>query len=259
MNRLLTRGETGRLASRWRDIAGFRIHERHAPGPAGATLPPIVLVHGFGVSSRYFVPTALRLARHTAVFAPDLPGFGRSERPQRALRLSELVDVLAAYVDAAGLDRAALVGNSFGCQLVAELAVRRPERVAAAVLVGPTVDPRARTAPRQLARLLGTAVFEPPGLWLIVAAEYVVFGPRRTLVTLREMLRDRIEEKLPRVAAPTSVVRGARDVIVPQRWAEEAAELLSCGRLAVVPRVGHAVNYAAPRALERLVVELLCG
>ena len=257
MNRLLTRGEPGRLTSRWRDVAGFRIHERYAPGPDGATLPPIVLVHGFGVSSRYFVPTALRLARHAPVSAPDLPGFGRSERPPRALRLPELVDVLAAHLDDSGFERVALVGNSFGCQLVAELAVREPERVAAAVLVGPTVDPRARTALRQLARLVATAVFEPPGLWLIVAGEYAVFGPRRALVTLREMLGDRIEAKLPRVPARALVVRGARDVIVPQRWAEEATALLPHGRLAVVPRRGHAVNYNAPRELKRLVVALL--
>ena len=259
MNRLLTRGESGRLASAWHEVGGYGVHVRHAPGPPDARLPPVVLVHGFGVSSRYLVPTALRLSRHTRVVAPDLPGFGRSERPQHALSLAELVDVLAGLLDAGGIERAALLGNSFGCQLVAELAVRRPERVAAAILVGPTVDPRARSSLRQLGRLVATGLFEPASLWLLVGGEYVAFGPRRALVTLREMLSDRIEEKLPGIAAPTVVVRGEHDVICPQGWAEHAASLLPRGRLVVVPGAGHAVNYDAPRELERIVLELLAS
>ena len=52
---------------------------------------------------------------------------------------------------------------------------------------------------------------------------------------------------------PTLVVRGERDPIVPQYWAEEVARILPRGRLAVVPEAGHALNYSRPHDLARLV------
>jgi 2-hydroxy-6-oxonona-2,4-dienedioate hydrolase len=74
----------------------------------------VVLVHGLVVSSRYMVPTAERLTSHCRVFAPDLPGFGRNEKPPRALDVAGLSDALSAWMGELGLERAALVGNSFG-------------------------------------------------------------------------------------------------------------------------------------------------
>lgn len=214
---------------------------------------PLVLVHGIGVSSRYMVPTIKRLAPHYRVYAPDLPGFGHSYKPPRALNISELADALAAWMEAVGLQSAALLANSFGCQVVAEFAVRHPERIEKAVLQGPTVDPAARTARQQIWRLLRNAPTDPPSHALNIARDYRDCGTRRLLRTLRYMLEDRIEEKLPRVSVPLLVVRGSRDPIVPQRWAEEATALLPRGRLVVVPGAGHTMSYAAPLELARVV------
>src|SRR5829696_5903178 len=116
---------------------------------------PVVLVHGLVVSSRYMVPTAERLATHHPVFAPDLPGFGRSENPTRVLDVSGLSDALSAWMGGVGLERAMLIGNSFGCQIIADLAVRHPEHIERAILQGPTMDPRGRSVPRQIGRFPG--------------------------------------------------------------------------------------------------------
>jgi pimeloyl-ACP methyl ester carboxylesterase len=91
----------------------------------------------------------------------------------------------------------------------------------------------------------------------VIALDYLVFGPRRLLATSRHALADPLEEKLPHVRAPTLVVRGARDKIVSQRWAEEVAAGLPRGRLTVVPGKAHAVNYNAPAELARLVREFV--
>ncbi len=237
----------------------MRLHERYRDDArAGAT--PLVFVHGLGVSSRYLMPTAARLAGERRVYLPDLPGFGRSAKPPRPLDVGEHVEVLAAWLDAARLERAVLVGNSMGCQVIAELAARRPERVERAVLVGPTMDPAAPSLLRQTARLLATGLFEPPGLNLIVAAEYLlVAGPLRTLATARAALAHRLEERLPLLGAPTLVVRGSRDLIAPQAWAERVTRLLPHGRLAVVPGAAHAVNYNSPDDLARLVRAFLAA
>jgi 2-hydroxy-6-oxonona-2,4-dienedioate hydrolase len=247
------RRRTGRLESRWTLVDGQRLHARVSVYPVPAGSPPVVLVHGLLVSSRYMLPTAVRLAPYYRVYALDLPGFGKSVKPTRVLNVPELADSLAAWMAAAGLDRAVLLGNSFGCQIVVDFAVRYPQRVERAVLAGPTVDPKRRTAHQQAAHWLRNVPLEPVSLGAVLLRDLLDAGPRRVLCTFRHMLEDRIEEKLPHVQVPTLVVRGARDTTVPQRWAEEATRLLPRGRLIVIPGAPHTVNYNAPLELVRVV------
>ena len=199
------------------------------------------------------VPTAELLARHNPVFAPDLPGFGDSEKPTETLSVADLAEELATWMDAMDLDRAVLIANSLGCQVVVHLAEAHPERVEAAVLQGPTTDPQARSLPVQLGRLMIDAFREPPSLHPLVLRDYLKSGPLRVLRTFRTSMHDPIERRLPRLQVPTLVVRGARDPIVPQRWAEHAAELLPQGHVVVIPRAAHAVNYSQPHEFVRII------
>ncbi len=160
---------------------------------------------------------------------------------------------MAVWMETVGLTSAVLVGNSVGCQVVADLALRHPERVERAVLQGPTMDPEARTALRQAARLALDGTREPPSLLPIMLLDYLSAGLRRSFSTFQHALKDRIEEKLPHVRVPTLVVLGERDPIVPQRWAERVVRLLLKGRLVVVPGAAHTMNYAAPTELARVV------
>lgn len=138
---------------------------------AAAGRPPIVMVHGLGVSSRYLQPTALLLARELHVHAVDLPGFGLSSKPDLALDVSQLAEALADWLTPERIEPAVVVANSFGCQVAAELAVRWPERVRGLILLAPTVDPQARSARRHAARWLVTMPFEPPSLACVVARD----------------------------------------------------------------------------------------
>ena len=243
---------TARPESTWIEAAGGRMHARRWLGASGA--PPVVLVHGMVVSGDYMVPTAELLARSFPVWVPDLPGYGRSFKPRRVLGVSGLADALAAWMAAAGIGRAALLGNSYGCQVVAELAARRPELVERVVLVGPTVDPRARSFWAQLPRWIADAPNERFSLYPILLRDYVIrAGIPRVLATIREVLADRIEEKLPRVCAPALVVRGSRDTIAPRAWTQEVARLLPMGRYAEVPGGSHGLNHGAPAELVALV------
>jgi pimeloyl-ACP methyl ester carboxylesterase len=188
------------------------------------------------------------------VIAPDLPGYGRSPTPPRPLDVPQLADALLDWLDLLEVERAVLVANSLGCQVAVDLAARRPERVERLVLVGPTMDPAAPTIPRQALRLARDVVRESPLLNLAQTRDYVRMGPRRILATGRFALDDPLEEKLPRVAAPALVIRGARDTIVSQEWAERVAALLPRGRLAVVD-AAHAAHWGAADAVARLVEE----
>jgi pimeloyl-ACP methyl ester carboxylesterase len=219
--------------------------------------PPLVLVHGLAVSSRYFAPFIRELARTRTVLAPDLPGYGRSATPARPLDIPELADALDEWLELTGVAPAPLVANSLGCQVAVDLAVRRPERVTRLVLLGPTMDPSAPTILRQALRLALDTLRETPGLWVAETIDYLRMGPRRTIATARLALQDPFAEKASRVPHPALVVRSGRDAIVSQEWAERVARLLPDGRLTVIPGEPHAAHWSAAAQVARVVEEFL--
>lgn len=237
-------------------VGGTSVHAATA-GPVGA--PTVVCVHGLGCSNRYFAPFARTLAADVRVAAPDLPGFGRTPGPSRPLDVRDLSEVLAGWLRATGRSGATLVGNSAGCQVIVDMAVHSPDVLGPAVLSGPTMDRRARSAPRQAVRLLRDVPRERPSLPLVLATDYRRAGARRIAATLGHLLRDRIEDKVHHVRTPTVVVRGGRDPIAPRGWATELARLLPDGRLAEVPDVGHALNFSAPEQLAAVTRQVLAG
>ncbi len=238
-------------------VGDHLLHYRASINPSNKHLPPVILVHGLGVSSRYMMPTAQRLAPHRTVYAPDLPGFGRSHRPPRALNLTELSDVLARWMELLAIDRAAMLANSIGCQIIVDLALRRPEMVERLVLVSPTVDREARTAFRSFLRLLLDVPRERFSLGFIALLDYLRAGLGRTAMTFGYAIQDEIEERLPHVRQPALVVRGQHDPVVPLRWAEEVNRLLPTSQLVVIEGAAHAVNHHSPEELAQIVLEFL--
>lgn len=81
---------------------------------AGTGPVDVVLVHGIGVSGRYFTPLARVLSGSARVCVLDLPGFGGSPRPAAPLSIREHAEVVAGVIAAAGLRRPVLVGHSMG-------------------------------------------------------------------------------------------------------------------------------------------------
>jgi 2-hydroxy-6-oxonona-2,4-dienedioate hydrolase len=240
------------LRTVWTEVRGARMHAV-ALG-AGA---PVVLVHGYGVSGAYMLPLARSLAGSFTAFVPDLPGQGQSEQLNGAISLAEHADSLGAWVEANELARPAFVANSMGCQVLTELAVRRPEQVGPMVLVGPTVDPARRGRRHQLFSALRDSAREPFSLIALAARDDLAAGPRVLLSTARAVLADRIEERLPLIEQPTVVIHGDQDAFVGRDWAEQVATLLPRGRLQVVPGEPHAVHYTRPELVAALVHELL--
>lgn len=119
------------------------------------------------------------------------------------------------------------------------MAVGYPDLVGAAVLVGPTLDPRARSFWTQIRRGALDMLREPLGYWPLLLRDYLVTGSARTVVTLRHAIRDPVADKLPHVNVPTLVVRGSRDPIAPREWVEEMVRRLPRGRLLVIPGAAH--------------------
>ncbi len=241
------------LVSRRDMVDGLKVHARVSTTPCPPGTPAIVLIHGLSISSRYEIPSARRLARSFHVFAPDLPGFGWSADPPTTPGIPGLAEYLGRWLATVGLDRVALVGNSLGAHVAVELAVRRPECISHLILSGLTLDPNGRHLWIQVGRALRDIPREPFSLLLLQVRDFLLAGPGRVLRTLDDAMHDPFAAKLPRVTAPTLVVRGERDPLAPQAWSEEIARLVPRGRFAVVPGAPHAVNYACPDAFAELV------
>jgi 2-hydroxy-6-oxonona-2,4-dienedioate hydrolase len=245
------------VGSLWAEAPRGRMHAYTAQVPVSGHAPDVVLVHGLGVAGEYMLPLLRRLAPHCRVHAVDLPGFGRSYKPMGALSLPELADALALWLNLLGLAKAHLIANSFGCQILAEFAIRHPERIGKLVMQGPTLHPGFRGRVRPFLPFALNGLLEPVPLGLVVLREYLHSRPRIILETFRICVADAVERKLPRVSAPTLVVRGSKDPIVPQSWAETVAELLPRGELRVIPGMPHTINFTGPLELARVVKPFL--
>ena len=246
------------LHSGWYAIDGGNLHVRASAAPA-ASVTPVVLVHGVIVSSRYLLPAAVELAASFPVLVPDLPGFGLSDPAPAPPELATLADATIECALAAGHERVSLVGNSFGAQVVVEAALRHSQRVERMALIGPTVDPAARSLARQYVRWQRNAPDEHPSCALVMARDLVDVGLRGVARRLRVMLDDAIEDKLPHVRCPALVVRGGRDRVVPAEWARRAAALLPRGELAVVEGYAHMAHYSGPLAVVPVLRRFLRG
>lgn len=218
--------------------------------------PDVVLVHGIGVSHRYFRPLAAHLAREgRGVLAPDLPGFGRSPRPRRPLTIEEHARVLAELLDPL-LDPsrpATVLGHSMGAQVATELALVRPDLVRSLVLLGPVTDPAARSAGRQARRLLRDVRRESVAANVLMLRDWLRCGPRWYAASLGPMVDYPLGDRLAQVRPPVTLLRGEHDPVTPRevlaRWAAEHPEPV----LAEVPGEGHVAMLRRPELVARWV------
>jgi pimeloyl-ACP methyl ester carboxylesterase len=245
------------------DVASFELW-RGVPAPTdpagqeGDVDRAVVLVHGIGVSSRYFAPLERDLSAHATVLAPDLPGFGRSPRQDEPLAVEEHAEVLAALIEQTGLRRPLVVGHSMGVQFVTELAVRRPDLVGAVVLMSPVTDPAARSAWRQAFRLTLDVFREPWHGSLLQFREWLRTGVRWYLRTLVPHMRDYpLEHRIQDLTVPVTLVRGTQDPVAPSGYVRSLAVRAQDARLVEVPGTAHLVMYERPDVIAALCRGLL--
>ena len=184
----------------------------------------------------------------------------RDLHPIRSTLLREFADALIEWLRARGIVAPVLVGQSHGCQVIVEALSRHPDLGSALVLNAPTMLAGHRSIVRQLWLVALDAPREPLSLVPHVARDYLKAGPRRILATLKDSLRDRIEEKLSAVRAPVTIVTGARDPVSPPAWCARLAGFVgSGGRLVIVPGAAHAVPFSHPSALAAEILAMVAS
>jgi len=244
------------------DLAGTAIHVmQRGSGPA------IVVLHRS--TGPMWTPFHDRLADHFTVIAPDIPGFGRSERPVTARHPSHLGVLLHQCLDVMGHDELHVVGLGFGGWLAAEMAAMHQKRFATMTLVGAAgIKPRdgfihdpmteswtdyARQSFRDDAAFIGHFGRNPPqeiiDLWDYSRemTARVTWKPWMWSLQLPTLLRA--------VSTPSLLVWGIADRIVPFDCAEQYAAVLSQSQIEVVDDAGHVVDLEQPDRLAELIVE----
>jgi pimeloyl-ACP methyl ester carboxylesterase len=177
------------------------------------------------------------------------------EHPKAGTPLRGLAEALIEWLRVRGIVAPVLVGQSHGCQVVVEAVTRVPGLASALVLNAPTMLAERRSIGAQLWLVARDSPREPLSLVPHVVRDYLVAGPVRILATLRDALRDRIEDKLPDVRVPVTIVTGERDPVSPPAWCERLARLVGTrvggagARFVVVPGAAHAVPFSHPAAL----------
>lgn len=247
----------GQLTSHWLRLDGQESHYLRSTGPEPPNSKPVVLVHGL-ISGHSFKAVAELLAPCYRVYVPDLPGVGRSEAPRQLPDMSDLVRTFLGWMDACDLDDVHLAGQSFGCNLGVEIAVRHPERVASLTLQALTLEPARRSPVRLLPHWLLSEIREmPKGELKKTAQRHVKARVRYRLLSLA--FQHALEERLPKVQCPSLVLHGTHDLVVSCQWAKQAAQMAPNARLLEIPGATHTMNARQPQVYSQALLDFLAS
>lgn len=242
---------------------------------------PLVLLHGVGDNAldwRWVIPA---LARDHRVYAPDLPGSGGSSKPAAdSYSPAYFERFVGSFLDALGVERAAVVGNSLGGLAGLRFVLSEPERVTALGLVaaaglGRKVSPalRSLSLPGYGGLAVAWGARRPGAAQRALGRSALLFArPRRVprewlkeqyrlarlpgflkaqLATVRGQVgirgqREVLSERLPGLRTPTLVVWGERDRVLPASQAREAISRIPNGFLEILPDCGHLPQVEQP-------------
>lgn len=263
----------------YHNVLGLRVRLRDT-GPRQA--PALILLHGFGSSLDTWEPWAKALSAKYRVIRLDLPGFGLTgPDPTGDYSDDRTLAILAALMDQLALPKASLVGNSLGGRFAWEFAARYPQRVSKLVLISPDgfaspgfeygkvpdvplmLEAMPWVGPRSLIRAnLAPAWAQPDALPDAVLDRYrdmlLAPGVRRAILDrTRETIITDPAARLRSITAPTLLLWGEQDHMIPVTNAQDYLRFMPNARLVRLPGMGHVPFEEAPTAALAPLVRFL--
>lgn len=218
--------------------------------------PPLVLVHGLASSTRWWKRNIASLAAHFRVYAVDLSEFGdRRWRPRFVL--SQAARYLGRWMDAIDIGQASLIGHSMGGRIVAEFAAEYPERVASLVLVNAAIMPFSHGYLKQGLGLMRAFQRIPLSLFQVLLFDTLMTGVVSVLRVGREIFKTNLEHRLSYIQAPTLIIWGEHDTIVPLSLGSALTQQLSGSQFQLIRGAGHVPMWEKPIEFNHLVLDFL--
>jgi pimeloyl-ACP methyl ester carboxylesterase len=219
---------------------------------------PVLLVHGLSGSTLWWSRNIAALSRHFRVYAFDLPGFGSLGRRVR-FDLEEAASWVRAWMRAVGLARAHFVGHSMGGYIGMRLAAAEPAAVVRLALVAPAGLPSGRSPVGQLYPLALTACRSTPAFLPILAYDALRAGPLTIARAGLDLVTQDVRATARQIAAPTLLVWGRRDPLVPPTHGAVLRGLIRDSRLLFLDRAGHVPMYERPHRFNAALLSFLRG
>jgi pimeloyl-ACP methyl ester carboxylesterase len=228
--------------------------------------PALVLLHAFPLDGRMWRSQLGALSGEQHVLVPDLPGFGRSKRPEGNPSIDDYADAVVALCRSAGVEHAAIAGCSMGGYIAFSIARRHPQFMTSLALIDTRAAPdsqdvrRARYEMVERARHEGTAFLrtaDPP------LSPYTLAERAEVVAEVRAMMGDATpvgvmcaqramatrkdaRPHLGDIDVPTVVVRGDDDPVVPRDEAEAMAASIPGATFVAIPLAGHLPSVEQP-------------
>ncbi len=272
--------------SKFIEVNGVNVHYK----TYGEGKPTFILLHGFGASLFSWREVTEPLAEFGTVIAYDRPAFGLTERPmewegESPYSQDSQVELVIGLMDALGIEKATLVGNSAGGTVSMLTALKYPERVTSLILVDPAVY-AGGGAPAWIRPLLGTPQFDHLGPLFArqLQAQGTEFlktawhDPSKITPEIFEGYQEPLQienwdkalweltvssresglaERVSDFNLPILVITGDDDRIVPTEQSLRLAEELLNAELAVIPQCGHVPHEECPTVFMQAVTEFL--
>jgi len=220
---------------------------------------PLLLIMGLGWASNMWHGTREVLAAHYRTITFDNRGAGRSSVPPAPYSIAQMASDAAAVLDAAGVGAAHIVGASMGGMIAQEFALQYPARVRSLVLACTTpgghnaVQPDAATlgallttglSPRERAELMVPFLYDASTPRPVIDAELARLSefypiPEGFAAQLQAILAWQAYDRLTQISAPTLVIHGTNDRLVPAANGELIASRIPAAKLAMVPSAAH--------------------
>lgn len=244
-----------------------------------ASKPTILLLHGLGANAdTSWAMNVAPLSANYHVIAPDLIGFGRSDKPFINYRIAFYADFIDKFMSSLNVDKASLVGNSMGGWMAVMFAAKYPEKVQKLVLVDSAgyapppgfdygklsvqMNPSTRDAVRESLKLMfyNSAPFTGDAAvdGFITARTLTNDGYTiQTLVRNIQFADDYFDDEVKALKKPTLIVWGKQDGLVPSIIGEMLKKDIAGSELLVIDKAGHLPQFEQPAEFNKKVVEFL--
>lgn len=235
----------------------------------------LILLHGLGASAERWLPIAPTLSKYFRVVIPDIIGFGYSDKPTVEYTMDFFINFFQEFLENVHIHRPIIIGSSFGGYLATEFAIRFNSRVEKLVLAAPAGMMRSSTnvldqyimaalypTYENALRAFMDMAYDPS-----IVTEYTVrdfinrmrlpnakYAFMSTLLGIRDS--PRLPGRLSKIVAPTLIIWGDNDNMIPFRYSKEYTEIPG-SNLVILKDCGHTPFIEKPIAFNQTILKFL--